>query len=345
MPERITYYLGAGASFHSIPTVKDLHTRMKVFMKSVLENVDYSEYDEYESIMEINYALIEDFKKFGTPDTLARNYFLTDDQEKYEQLKKLLSCYLIFEQLPKPARDVEAILDVLPFEDLGYQSNEVEKVQQGMLSSITSDLDQRYNSFFATILDKPDKGLQFPKNVNIISWNYDCQLERGFQDFYFGCKNLFEAQDELNVIPRIEIEHPENWRREEPILSDFKSSSIDECMGIIGDMMFSESRINCNRLQFAWEDQSAIQLARGYAHKVMSEAEVVVVIGYSFPDFNRRIDKQVFRDFKGRLYIQDPHAANIAQKIRGVNQNIKLSDIVTMTDTKNFFIPYEFWEE
>src|SRR5690606_24129014 len=105
-----------------------------------------------------------------------------------------------------------------------------------------------------------------------------------------------------------------------------------------------------NRLRFAWENdrynKASVSVSRRYAEQAMKKSDVVVVIGYSFPDFNRSIDKQIFSGFEGKkLYIQDPAAENVAQKIRGVNQNIKISEIVTITNPDNFFIPYEFWDE
>jgi hypothetical protein len=126
-----------------------------------------------------------------------------------------------------------------------------------------------------------------------------------------------------------------------------------------------------NRLHFAWEDDikfteegvqlvippinierkadrsqfTELQEARFRAMNLFEASDIIVVIGYSFPDFNRRVDKEIFSKFRGKLVIQSPEADKIKQKIRGVNPEIKEKDMETMTEKDSFFIPYEFWEE
>jgi uncharacterized protein YaaR (DUF327 family) len=378
MSARITYYLGAGASYHSIPTVKDLPARMKVFLRMIEKQGEVPGSLTYIEQLKTYKELVEDFEKYVTPDTLARNYHLTGKTQLLDSLKRLLSCYLIFEQLQKNEEELEnQVWSFFP-EQLNTSKQDEEKVKNRIIASMAAELDQRYNSFFATILTKEKEKIRLPGNVNVISWNYDSQIERAFQDFCNGHNSLVEVQEKLDVYPMISLiprfhENLENFQNpsesfdgqsfsvlklngtgafanntaEAPF--DFKNLKLNDAWSQIREIMFKKSDYT-NRLQFAWEKDSysraSVSLTRNYATQALKKSDVVVVIGYSFPDFNRSIDKQIFSGFKGKkLYIQDPAAENIAQKIRGVNQNIKTSDIVTITNTDNFFIPYEFWEE
>jgi hypothetical protein len=97
-------------------------------------------------------------------------------------------------------------------------------------------------------------------------------------------------------------------------------------------------------LNFAWEKDKHSQKAIEYAKNKVSEAHVIVVIGYSFPDFNRFIDKEIFQNSNpNKVYVQDLDPESIIEKLNGVGSKLRPAEPIT--NTEQFWIPYEFWEE
>lgn len=318
-------------------------------------------------------SIIDDFERLGTPDLLARNYFLTNKTRQLETLKKLLSSYLIFEQLQKDREDIESNVWSFRPEQLSIPKHLETEEKNRIIASMIPDLDQRYNPFLATVLVNRERNTVLPENVNIISWNYDSQLERAYQDFCIAGETMTEVQERLCVRPRITLAprlHEQLVKEQSPSevfndsvsnvfklngtgvfannthvpLFDYKIHNLTSSWSIIREILFVRGK-HSNRLHFAWEQKEDVLLARNYAAQVMERTDVVVVIGYSFPDFNRSIDKQVFDGFQGRkLYVQDPEANQIAQKIRRLNSFLENVEIEPLTYTNSFFIPNEFWE-
>jgi hypothetical protein len=381
MPKRITYLLGAGASANSIPIVNAFPDRLKDFLLYFQKSMDLHLSDEEKKKHQILMdQVLPQILKFRSPDTLARNHSLTNKSSELHDLKNLISCFLIYEQLDKRFRDWAVEIDEDDEEARQYQSE------------IDNTLDSRYISFLATVMKLSNSvdSSRLPSNVNVVSWNYDCQLERAYQEFCHNETKLSEAQEDLECYPKIRIDKVHkpslNSLRKhfnliklngtsaftdgvDGDLFDFKKYSANtDSFDIIRQALFLESGRLKNRLHFAWEDDikfteegvqlvippinierkadrskfTELQEARFRAMNLFLESDIIVVIGYSFPDFNRRVDQEIFSRFKGKLIIQSPDAEKVKQKIRGVNPNIK--EIETMTETDSFFIPYEFWE-
>jgi hypothetical protein len=84
---------------------------------------------------------------------------------------------------------------------------------------------------------------------------------------------------------------------------------------------------------------------------MVGEAETLVVIGYTFPFFNRETDRRVFEQMPNlsQIYIQDPNADNIIKNIIPVmsdhqKETNKLrigNGIETITNVDQFFLPPE----
>ncbi len=92
-------------------------------------------------------------------------------------------------------------------------------------------------------------------------------------------------------------------------------------------------------LQDNWFSKKAVEAAKA----IISEASTLVIIGYSFPVFNRDIDKYIFEDNRlEKIYIQD-----LAVSIEGIKSRvIKTIDvdpeiIELETSVDQFLIPFE----
>ena len=350
MIKNIVYLLGAGASYHSVPVVEKMPNRMSLFV-SLLR--DYFP-DEFESFKKLD-KIIEDIKFYGTPDTLARKLYLASSTDLH--IKNFVSSFLIYEQLHKTS-DVQDLISSRLTN--GIKEDKDENVNKG----INNELDLRYLSFFATIFKKDKEEIVLPKNISILSWNYDLQLERAYQEFR-NC-SINKAQLDLNVLPAIETETiSEKIENEFSVLKlngsagfyDPNSKSPDELfdpkkhttdslsMKILRDLNI-QSRVRLNSIMhFAWETENAqVIKAREIALEKIKRASVLVIIGYSFPDFNRIIDKQLFSSENlSKIYLQDPNANDIIQKFEGIRKGLRDKTQI-ITQTQNFTIPLEFWE-
>jgi len=185
-----TYYLGAGASAKAIPCVTDLHDKINEVFHFIL-NPDtegtipfYHEcYDSSRNQQKIygddiaadwqRIALIRDhflnqLSQHLSIDTLAKVLFINNNDAKYYELKAVLMASF-------------------------YYWRE------------TKGIDNRYSNFWATLIDTSRNKIDtksdlvnFAININIISWNYDNQLEDSLTSILLGNK-IINTQMEENV--------------------------------------------------------------------------------------------------------------------------------------------------
>lgn len=101
-------------------------------------------------------------------------------------------------------------------------------------------------------------------------------------------------------------------------------------------------------LNFAWElDQNDISLKSiKRAKDIIERTDYLVVIGYSFPNFNRLIDREILKNSKSlrKIYYQAPSnvVESLSQRIKGVlPTGLQPLDATPITDLDQFFIPYE----
>jgi len=375
MAKKITYLLGAGASAKALPTIRNMSLRMKYFFelaKLVLERMPRQNLLDKNRI-KIYEKLLVEIEELGTPDIVAKTLVFKGQKAKNELqlLKHLLSCYMLFEQLAEPEEHHKFFEKEIAKETWSKMTAEMDE-SESKFPSVT--IDNRYVEFLSTCLKKNESDeLKFPDSLKILSWNYDHQIERALG--YISSKPLVQLQHEFGIFPLTDNDDHHRSRdnkiTEEILIKEAIKSSVFKLNGTAGfipksnkslfdinsqtlddrawktivNIMFNEFEpvVEENKLAFAWdEDIPRISACRRACLPSLKGAEVVVVIGYSFPDFNRRIDKDLFSNFMGKLIIQSPSAEKMKWKIKGVNPNI--SQIETITNVDSFFIPYEFWE-
>lgn len=206
--------------------------------------------------------------------------------------------------------------------------------------------DTRYDSFLNTILTSEGN---IPENMYFLTWNYDMQLELAYymktgkqlpvcipvekegyttdakvfkingSANYFNKNhmNCFVVKDEKELVERIfhqyAITHSEDGRF-------FSSGTTD--------------------LYFAWEKEVFDQKSE-FLKRNTKDAETLVVIGYSFPDVNAIIDKEILNSMPNlqRIYVQDKYPQDIIQKMKLLlNERLK-NCIEPIFDMTKFFIP------
>ena len=149
-----------------------------------------------------------------------------------------------------------------------------------------------------------------------------------------------------------------------PIIMDYsligKSVSKEVLQNIVKNILFRfytiENRIqmlgnikdepfdNFPTILYSWEEDSVFKTVRNNALKATRDTNILVIIGYSFPTFNRTIDKNLLHNM-GRLekvFIQSPESS-----IKGVMQRFNSLyeydvEIEPITNVEEFYIPFEY---
>lgn len=327
---KVVYLLGAGASrgergengeiVRGVPVINEFSATLQAMIENYRQSWDFTPYFPYfiDELMPLALKCMH----YPTIDTYARQLFITENDE-YLKLKKRLSLFLTLVQ-------------------------------------VEHSHDMRYDGFIASIIK--DNG-QFPKDISILSWNYDHQFESSFQGFTSSNKAL-RMQDlweragiscKAYVLQTKHIpSHPFMYKLngtafvtrsdnpphsfEELLMSEDKYKSIYEAY--TNDEIFPY-------LSFAWESP---EISEEKLNPYIEGAEVLVVIGYSFPYVNRIIDRKIVQNMPKlkKVYIQDPMAKDVRQSLvsamserqRELMQRGEIG-IQLLESTNQFFIPPE----
>ncbi len=299
----VVYFLGAGASANALPVVSEMKNRLRKFQQHITWY--HSKYKNGTSSYIVHGLpkICNEIDKHYTVDTYAKKLYLKGSDNDYGKLLSFLSAFFIYEQLK--------IDSSLPHNELLSTINRATSAEETkILNSIKTDLDYRYESFFASILRKSENGdILIPPDIKVISWNYDFQIEKGLMNF--TGYSLHKTLNELNVRG---INHDIDFtkRGSHSFLTKINGTAAFAKDGFYTDLFdFTEHTLNpesldliCDLLdnktsgktglRFAWEETPEGKNGLEYARTIMEEADLIVVIGYSFQYFNRGIDRILF---------------------------------------------------
>jgi hypothetical protein len=338
----ITYLLGAGASKNAIPIVGELTSSMvDIKLQMVDEFAMMSDYIEINgepySTKSLLEALLEDFEwlnqsalKHQSIDTFAKKLYIQREFLCLKKLKIILSIYFIIIQAKKSS-------------------------------------DMRYDSFFASLLSEDH--FNFPPNLRILTWNYDYQLEKAYAEFskdfrFDSCHSLLNVfakncryqnfKDDrfgvvkLNGTASLAFDHNNSraWNIfENPNMTydmDLKKILLRHYGALLHRQKTKD--ILVPTLSFAWEDYSP---ESGVIKKAIDSTfgtEILVVIGYSFPFFNRFADRAIIRQMAGlkKVYFQAPDAEILRERFLAIRDDIKNENLILRHDVNQFVFPNEF---
>jgi hypothetical protein len=343
---QITYFFGAGASYHAIPTIDGLPDRIKnliLFLQDILEKVEagniYSEtYQKLNSqketlttlIIELNW-LVDASDPHQTVDTLAKKFYVQRDDISLCRLKRALMIYFFFEQN-------------ISFPNYSEKKNEHELL-----------LDKRYDNLIASIAERNETGVNFKDHIKIITWNYDLQIDFAIKNYFPGKfvtlnkvkndnhihpnQNSYNkgAEGLLNKFAVIKLNGNaflddafKNNGHDGVTVSDFRfqEKNISE-EDILGNFLVDYGKIfpqgvNSNHevyryFNFAWEKDDKYpghQNVISEAIKIINATKVLIIVGYSFPYFNSEIDKQLFANCNpNQIIIQDLFPEQIKERL------------------------------
>lgn len=338
MQKRITYLLGAGASCNSQPLVSDMKDRMVQLLylldpnngTSSASNLKESTLPLYNKFLPI----VTEANKHHTIDTYARKLWLTHEKEKLDLLKDFLNLYFLFEQ--------------------DFQKSSYAKFphypDEPLWDKIGTTLDYRYDVFFATLLKNENDVLVLPENISIISWNYDNQLEFAYREFLKD-KNIEDIQTLLNIFPANTGMNIRKDKSKIIKLNGYCNIADFDTNGNIEEITFEkqlkillEGGVRKKTINFAWENIEDLKMSQSHAIEIIKQTTDLIVIGYSFPNFNREIDRLFIEssDFN-KIFIQVPNVNEfkvIKDRISRIAEYIYDDLIFTHIDDSNqFFIP------
>lgn len=338
MRKKVTYLFGAGASIHALPILNAMPKRMEEQIEFIKHKAEHllsiinQENDKHITPQESVY--IEDLKwlsdnsaEHASVDTFAKKLHLHKNTSDLIKLKNCLSAFLLLEQLRNP-------------------------------------VDPRYDTFFATLMEND---FVMPNNLNIISWNYDIQFELAYR-LFTNSNDLVSAQDNLGVYLKSHDNRPVNEKfgiyklngssmvytannaKLNKVYSNAPSGelSIETLKEIFTSYCVFKN--NCNEynhgLSFAWEDEftnAGKKNIVAITKEKTIETEILVVIGYSIPFFNRSIDRDIIQNM-GRLekvYFQSPEAEALIERFTSIRNDLDPRMLKPIKNCEQFHLPNE----
>jgi hypothetical protein len=353
----LTYLLGAGASANALPLISGMDERMQKFV----EHLIHFNFLDSKGIQQLH-QLLDTIKGHYTIDTYAKKLHLMKEDDSF--LNAFMAAYFSYEQMRKdlkiafyPGNNLSQLKveDVAIYENLGKQ------------------IDYRYDAFLATLLlQETDGSLVLPENINIISWNYDLQFELAYLNF-MKSRSLTGAQTKLKISASVKTQREQvnGWRnlQKNKVIklngsaSFFKKDSKVDVLNLdtsleyenfefnqmtvrkIMDMMISKKDEYDTNIKFSWKDDIDTRIVRNDAKQILSKTDILVVIGYSFPYFNREVDRDIFSKADDKIkyiYLQATENTfeSIKNRMLGVNEIFQKTKPYTELD--QFLIPSEY---
>lgn len=322
------YYLGAGASFgkrdkngailEGVPVVAEIPKEFAAFRKFIADAeipsgeilipgfcvTDAENVDRYKRTM---LSDIDDLQRgieeHATIDTYARKLYLTRQTSEFGKLKDVLCSFFVWSQL-------------------------------------VHKQDGRYDTLLANILEEGT--LDLPTDISIISWNYDSQVEMAYKSYRDKKLPIFEKNIE-GEWPRL----PKSGRVfkingsatfvDDSTIALIKATEKTTSAALLLIHFYNDARSDTTdlgyqmrtHLSFAWETVSNHDNMMESLSRTTLDTELVVVIGYSFPFFNRQTDREIMRSMANlkKIYVQDMNADEVEQSLLAVlpeDKNIKI---------------------
>jgi hypothetical protein len=307
--DQFLYLLGAGASCKILPLASQLPDALERYYQKLSDwgkKVGASNPDMMTSLR----WLIDQGRNHATIDTFAKKLYFRRKEQDLLKLKSLLSCYFVYEQGMHP-------------------------------------VDFRYDSFLASVLTQEShKPPILPSNVRIITWNYDSQLDKAFYGFSDDTNWVIRHITLGNQVHRINgccgTLQPGHIGGE--FVQVFDTGNLDVLNKTIG---LYEKYINSTEgaspdINFAWE--FPLEVVQRQVEPVIRRSTILIIIGYSFPFFNREIDRMILQSLGDlrKVYLQLPASAQDAVSER-INALVpKYPKIERIYDENAFHIPNEF---
>jgi hypothetical protein len=226
---------------------------------------------------------------------------------------------------------------------------------------VNKKIDNRTLIFLTTIMDH----VIFPNNVKILSWNYDFQIQLAAEIFreerYVQSKGAsvheppligyfptlgYDMSTDINDISMVQLNGIAGsyYNTRSQMFKSFFERKEERTIEHLLSLLTNEEFNNGSLLSFAWESGRHKYKASEFSKVIAANTDVLVIIGYSFPFFNRRIDREIFEEMKKSkklktIYYQDPFkSGEFLRNQFELSENIIIKDI---KEVENYFVPLE----
>ncbi|MFA6150119.1 MAG: hypothetical protein WC716_02285 [Chitinophagaceae bacterium] len=341
---KITYLLGAGASFNALPIVSAIPDEILVVLErlnpyKISAERDYGQNmrnDEFlQNLNDIDIViqdlrfLLDGCRRHRSMDTFAHSFFLNKEEDEYRRVK---NCIILFFEL--------------------YSFFFPDKI------------DKRYDAFLNKVLNRDSP--KFPKNINVLSWNYDYEFEKAFEKY--SSKEIANCYDEINTTHKYSRKNPSefdycNFIKLNGTVGYFDDENkISLGLGLTGikghgnvittlefirlvkNYMSRKDNLK-PAISFSWEQPD--ELLSEKIENIMYFTDILIIIGYSFPDFNRKLDKMILASRNSKLHkiiIQDKDFNSVKSEIIMYRHDFEWENtsISEYANLDRFLIPHEF---
>lgn len=347
----VTYFIGAGASagkrgdngyiIEGLPCVNEISDCLwnicNLLDKNTIPNdlewmnpqIGLASVADWESVRQNLWRRLQSLRihceRNATIDTYAKKLVLKKRGDEFKELEQLLALFFIYLQLQN------------------YP-------------------DTRYDTFLANILEP---NLHFPQNIRVISWNYDSQFEIAYSGYdnkgelLVGYKNaMFDMDYEIIKIngtatfgnqTNIVTLRKEIWEKiwaikDEPNRSEQLQREQTWVQAFVYlYQLYVVGKKDNTHLSFAFDSSEPSEKILNRIDKIISQTDALVIIGYTFPFFNREIDRKMLQNLKpdAKIYIQDKYPNRIKQNFKAVKADIPEEQIEPKEETDQFFLPPE----
>lgn len=206
--------------------------------------------------------------------------------------------------------------------------------------------DTRYDRFLDSVLTVEGN---IPNNMYFLTWNYDMQMEISYylktgkrlpvcipveKDGYTTDAKVFKINGSANYF---------NVNHMDCLVVKDEKELIERIFHQYAITYSDKGRIfssGTTDLYFAWEKEIFDQKSE-YLKSNIKDADTLVVIGYSFPDVNATIDKEILDSMPNlkRVFVQDRNPEKVIRDLVPL-LDIRLSNNITaIHDVSAFYIP------
>lgn len=357
MAKNITYLLGAGASANALPVINEIDSRLESF-KNLLYNF-IQQKQKNPATNDLNPAahqlfervewVINNTKNHLTVDTFARKLFAKNSSHNdLRSLKRVLSTFFLYEQI-KFEHNAHLRTDEF---GVNQFKQTPDKRYDGLISSIISDtindnallgnikvlswnydtqFEQSYKEFWDfPSIQETHSALQVVPGKWIVEKGGNQEID--FTKFSLihlngiaGFKSIVEKPSKT-LIDKYQNKIPTT----DEILTDL-IMFFDEISNIENHTPSNEEATLF--FNYAWENkvnnhdfQSPLANTAVYnAEKIAELTEILVVVGYTFPLFNRTIDNALISKMNRltKVYIQDKYPASIQSTMQNAFERLQ----------------------
>lgn len=318
----LTYYIGAGASANALPIVSNFFNDnfVKFIQEPDVTFFSNLRREERDMISKID-GTLRFMQNYWSVDTCAKSVYT--NKNYFNFIKSLIQNYLLAEEH-------------------------------------INGLDNRYGLLFQSLLFFTEESRTSRIPVNFISWNYDIQIERTLSaNEGFHRNTNFSDFISINNFNQ---DVPFNLTKLNGSIYDFTKNGHERYSELINNlgragfdygqavkvMISDEINKRESPIKFAWEHNPFNDAAFKSAIAAIEKTTKLVIIGYSFPDFNTDSDKLILSQLPKScdIYIQCNTASNllenemISHRLNELLVRGRTGMLTLIPSSNRFFMPY-----